>query len=75
VAKQSWVKGTPQFMAYFNGLDKKSQLWKDINEAIDALKLNPLKGDKIEKDRCQRSIGMSTISITFSDMLCVTVIA
>lgn len=51
MARQYWVKGSPEFMAYFNSLDKRSQLWKDIDEAIGVLKINPLKGDKIEKDR------------------------
>jgi mRNA-degrading endonuclease RelE of RelBE toxin-antitoxin system len=51
LAKQYWVNCSPEFKVFFDSLDQKSVLWKDIDAAIDALKLNPLKGNKIEKDR------------------------
>ena len=36
-------------MKVYNSLDRKSDLWKSLEKAKDELKVNPTKGDKIEK--------------------------
>lgn len=43
------LRGTPEFEAFFSGLDKNCDLYKRIRTALDTLKENMLAGDKIEK--------------------------
>ncbi len=45
------VRGAPNFMDFFNSLDKKSERYKEINNALDLLKTDYSKGDKIPRDR------------------------
>jgi len=45
------VRGAPDFMEFFNSLDKQSDRYKEINEALDLLKKDYAKGDKIPRDR------------------------
>ena len=45
------VRGAPNFMKFFNLLDKQSFIYKEINEALDLLKKDYAKGDKIPRDR------------------------
>lgn len=49
MVKQYFVSGSPEFMQLYNSLDQNNWLKKDIDQAMDELKINPLKGDKIEK--------------------------
>ena len=48
------VRGAPVFIEFFNSLDKKSERYKEINEALDLLKKDYSRGDKIPKDRWPR---------------------
>jgi len=45
------LQGTPEFEAFFSGLDKKCDLYKRVKAALEALKENMLAGDKIEKKK------------------------
>ena len=45
------VRGAPAFMKFFNLLDKQSVMYKEINEALDLLKKDYSRGDKIPIDR------------------------
>ena len=45
------LRGTPEFEAFFSGLDKNCDLYKRIKTALEALKENMLAGDKIEKKK------------------------
>ena len=44
------VRGAPDFMEFFNSLDKTSDRYEEINEALDLLKKNYAKGDKIPRN-------------------------
>ena len=44
------VRGAPDFMKFFNLLDKQSVIYQEINEALDLLKKDYAKGDKIPRD-------------------------
>jgi hypothetical protein len=44
------VRGAPDFMEFFNSLDKTSERYKEINEALDLLKKNYAQGDKIQRN-------------------------
>ncbi len=44
------VRGAPDFMEFFNSLDKVSDRYKEINEALDLLKKDYTKGDKIPRN-------------------------
>jgi hypothetical protein len=48
------VRGAPDFMKFFSSLDKKSERYKEINEALDLLKKDYSRGDKIPQDRWPR---------------------
>ena len=48
------VRGAPDFMDFFNSLDKKSERYNEINDALDLLKTDYSKGDKISRDRWPR---------------------
>ena len=48
------VRGAPDFIKFFNSLDKKSERYQEINEALDLLKKDYSKGDKIPRDRWPR---------------------
>jgi hypothetical protein len=43
------VRGTPEFVAFFKGLRRKSYRYKVTKEAIDVLRANMLVGEKVEK--------------------------
>ncbi|MBI5147279.1 MAG: hypothetical protein HZA84_08725 [Thaumarchaeota archaeon] len=45
------VQGTPDFMKFFNLLDEQDVMCKEINEALDILKKDYARGDKIPRDR------------------------
>ena len=45
------IRGAPDFIEFFNSLDKKSIIHKEINEALDLLKKDYARGDKIPRDR------------------------
>ena len=45
------VRGAADFMKFFNSLDKQSVSYKEINEALDLLKKDYARGDKITRDR------------------------
>ena len=45
------VRGAPDFIKFFNSLDKQSIIYKEINEALDLLKKDYASGDKIPRDR------------------------
>ncbi len=45
------VRGAPVFMKFFNSLDKQSVIYKEINEALELLKKDYARGDKIPRDR------------------------
>lgn len=45
------VRGAPDFMKFFNSLDKQTVLYKEISDALDILKKDYAKGDKIPRDR------------------------
>ncbi len=45
------IRGAPDFMKFFNSLDNKSELYKEINKALDLLKKDYARGDKIPRDR------------------------
>jgi hypothetical protein len=45
------VRGAPDFMKFFNLLDKQSAIYKEINEALSLLKKDYARGDKIPRDR------------------------
>ena len=44
------VRGAPDFMKFFNSLDKQSVIYKEIIEALDLLKKDYARGDKIPRD-------------------------
>ncbi|HJT10416.1 MAG TPA: hypothetical protein VJ771_06500 [Candidatus Nitrosotalea sp.] len=44
------VRGGPDFMRFFNLLDKQDVMYKEINEALDLLKKDYSRGDKIPRD-------------------------
>ena len=44
------VRGAPDFMKFFNLLDKQSVIYQEINKALDLLKKDYAKGDKIPRD-------------------------
>ena len=48
------VRGAPDFTDFLNSLDKKSKRYKEINGALDLLKTDYSKGDKIPRDRWPR---------------------
>jgi hypothetical protein len=41
------VNGSSEFIKVFKSLDAKSELYKEINNALDLLKEDVLRGDKI----------------------------
>jgi len=43
------VKGIPEFVAFFEGLGKRSYLYRATEGVIDALRENMLVGEKVEK--------------------------
>ena len=45
------VRGAPDFMKFFNLLDEQDVIYKEINEALDLLKKDYARGDKIPRDR------------------------
>lgn len=45
------IHGAPDFIKFFNSLDKQDILYKEINDALDLLKKDYAKGDKIPRDR------------------------
>lgn len=45
------VRGAPDLMKFFNSLDKQSIIYKEINEALDLLKKDYGRGEKIRRDR------------------------
>ena len=45
------VRGVPDFMKIFNSFDKQDALYKEINDALDLLKRDCTRGDKIPRDR------------------------
>jgi hypothetical protein len=45
------LRGTPEFEAFFSGLDRNCELYKRIKTALEALKENVLAGDKIERKK------------------------
>ena len=45
------VRGAPDFMKFFNSLDKQSDRYKEINQALDLLKKDYARGNKIPRDR------------------------
>ena len=45
------VRGAPDFMKFFNSLDKQNNIYKEINEVLDLLKKDYARGDKIPRDR------------------------
>ena len=49
MGKQYFVSGSADFIKLYRDLDPNSWLKKDIDEAMDELKINPMKGDKVEK--------------------------
>jgi len=44
------IHGASDFMEFFNSLDKTSDRYKEINEALDLLKKDYTKGDKIPRN-------------------------
>lgn len=48
--KKITVEGSPIFMKFFQGLDKKTKQYKEIDYNLDLLKLDPARGDKISND-------------------------
>jgi len=44
------VRGAPDFMEFFNSLDNTSDRYKEINEVLDLLKKDYVKGDKIPRN-------------------------
>ena len=49
MVKGFFVNGSKEFMKLYNSLDSKSPLKRDVDNAIDTLKRNPLSGEKIQK--------------------------
>ena len=45
------LRATPEFTAFFSGLDKDCELYKRIRAALQAIKADMLVGDKIEKKK------------------------
>ncbi|MDE1764637.1 MAG: hypothetical protein KGI27_00030 [Thaumarchaeota archaeon] len=45
------VRGAHDFMKFFNSLDEQATLYKEINNALDLLKKDYAKGDRIPRDR------------------------
>jgi len=45
------LRGTPEFEAFFSGLDNDCELYKRIRAALEAVKADMLVGDKIEKKK------------------------
>jgi hypothetical protein len=45
------LRGTPEFEAFFSGLDKNCDLYKRMKNALEALTENMLAGDKIERKK------------------------
>lgn len=45
------VRGAPDFMKFFNSLDKQTASYREINDTLDLLKKDYAKGDKIPRDR------------------------
>ena len=43
------IRGTPEFVAFFRSLRKRSYLYKATKGAIDVLRENMLAGEKVEK--------------------------
>jgi hypothetical protein len=48
------IRGAPDFMKYFNSLDENDEQYKEINTALDLLKKDYSKGDKIPRDMWPR---------------------
>ena len=44
------MHGAPDFIRFFNLLDKQDVIYKEINEALDLLKTDCARGDKIPRD-------------------------
>ncbi len=45
------VWGSPKFMEFYGALSKSSDLYKEIDNALDLLKEDPDRGDRIQRDR------------------------
>lgn len=45
------VRGAPDFMRFYNSLDKKSKEYREIEDVLDMLKEDCSRGDKIPRDR------------------------
>jgi hypothetical protein len=43
------IRGAPDFIEFFNSLDKTSDRYKEINDVLDLLKKDCAKGDKIPR--------------------------
>ena len=44
------VEGAPEFMEYYNSLDKTSDHFKELDGILDLLKQNPILGDSIRRE-------------------------
>ena len=50
------VDGTPEFSKLYFALDKKSQLYKELDDILERLKENPTLGDMIRFERIPKTI-------------------
>ncbi|MGI0083295.1 MAG: hypothetical protein ACREAF_02720 [Nitrosopumilaceae archaeon] len=48
------IRGAPAFMEFFNSLDNQSERYIEIDEALDLLKKDYTRGDKVPRDRWPR---------------------
>ena len=48
------VRGAPDFIKFFNSIDKKNEQYKEINDVFDLLKKDYLRGNKIPRDQWPR---------------------
>ena len=49
------IDGSPTFMKFFRSLDEESRQYKEINDNLDLLKLDPVIGDRIRKELWPKS--------------------
>ena len=45
------ICGSPKFMEFYETLSKSGDLYKEIDKALDLIKEDPGRGDKIQRDR------------------------
>jgi hypothetical protein len=45
------LRGSPEFAAFFQGLDSDCELYRRIRAALDAIKADMLVGDKVERKK------------------------